>query len=170
MKQLERYLYPVPRYSVMLWLAAAFAAGCAILVGAHAFQLNFEVKAINERIERLEKRRATLATAKPSAVQIEAERQWAEMRQERDFPWDSLFRAIERADSIDIELLEFIPDKRAERITLRGEAKDTSALISYVDTLAMQAMLSNVHIVHQQDVEHGTLKTVSFEVKASLVQ
>ncbi len=97
-------------------------------------------------------------------------KRWALLQKERNFPWTSIFLAVERTSSTDIELLEFKPDKLNRNIALSGEARNMKALVIYLAELSKQPALKNVYLMHQQTVQRDSLETVSFEVRATLVE
>jgi hypothetical protein len=142
----------------------------AVWLGLMAQRRQAENQAVQTRIEQLQARQAALAAAKPTRTEIDLQKRWTTVKLERDFPWVKVFQAVERASSKDIELLEFQPDKRNRLIVLRGEAKDQTALVSYLESLAMQASLANVHLLHQETVTRNRLETISFEIKATLIE
>jgi hypothetical protein len=170
MTDLSRYLCPQPRSSRWIWvLISALVLGAAWL-GAQAYQLHTQAVATQARVDKLRERQAAQAKIKPSVKELEEQKKWAALKQEQDFPWQKVFKAVERASSKEIELLEFQPDKRNRIIVLRGEARDEAALVAYLDRLAMQTGLRDVHLLHQQNVTRDRLETVSFEMKARLTE
>lgn len=168
MADLSRYLRPGPQSSRWMGALAAMFVLLAAWLGLQAYQLHAQAADIQSRIDRLRERQAAQAKIKPSVKEIDDQKKWMTLKQEQDFPWQSIFKAVERASSKDIELLEFQPDKRNRIIVLRGEARDQAALVAYLDRLTMQAGLRGVHLLHQQNVTRERLETVSFEMKASL--
>ncbi len=170
MEDLSRYLHPRVRSARWFWMAAAICALASMWLGVQAYLLHAQATDMQSRVEQLRERRAAQAKVRPTPKALEEQTQWAALKEEQDFPWQRVFKAVERASSKDIELLEFLPDKRNRVIVLRGEARDQPALVFYLDRLAMQAGLRNVHLVHQQQVTRDRLETVSFEMKATLVE
>jgi hypothetical protein len=115
--------------------------------------------------ERSQKR---VVMPRKSAEELTRQRHWSEFRTQRDFPWASVFEAVERSDRSNIELLEFRPEKGSRSIILRGEAQDREALAAYVESLASQSTFRQLHLVHLQTMKREKISTVSFEVKAGI--
>ena len=168
MSDLSRYLFPHQHSSRWLWALVLILACLTVWLGFQAYQFHIQTAEIQTRVEKLRVRQAALEKSKPTQKELEEQKRWTALKQERDFPWERIFKAVERASSKDIELLEFEPDKRNRIIVLRGEARDLAALVSYLERLSLQAGLSDVHLVHQQNVTRDRLETVSFEMKATL--
>lgn len=168
MADLSPYLFP-RQHSPRWLLASVLVLAClTVWFGFQAYQFHTQTTEMQARVEKLRLRQARLAKAKPTQKELEEQKRWTALKQERDFPWERIFKAVERASSKDIELLELQPDKRNRIIVLRGEARDLAALVSYLERLALQTGLSDVHLVHQQNVARDRLETVSFEMKATL--
>lgn len=96
-------------------------------------------------------------------------RHWQMLGAEIAYPWEDLFQAVERTATNDIELLEMTPDKLRRQMVLRGEARDNSALVKYVQKLAAQPSLHDVFVARMQSVERGSLLTVEFEIRMGLI-
>lgn len=169
MSDLSHYLRARARTSRWLWLLAGALAVSSAGLGAAAYKSYIGQQQVQARIDQLRARQAAMAAAKPSRQDTGLQKRWAALKLEVDFPWDRVFQSLERADSKAVELLEFQPDKRNRTLLLRGEAKDEDALVAYLELLAMQAALANVHLLHEETTAHGRLETVSFEIKVMLV-
>lgn len=168
MADLSRYLRPHSHSSRWIWAAVLLLVGMAAWLAAQAYEFHTQVLEMQARVEKLLVQQAALAKSKPTPKELDEQKRWTALKLERDFPWQRVFKAVERANSKDIELLEFQPDKRNRIIVLRGEARDFAAIVSYLDRLALQAGLSEVHLLHQQNVMRDRLETVAFEIKATL--
>ncbi|PWF47844.1 hypothetical protein C7C56_013345 [Massilia glaciei] len=116
----------------------------------------------NERV-RVRLARFAIPAVKP--MDPEQAKQWQTLKDDREFPWNRGFKAIEGAATKDIELLEFVPDKVHRHLMLRGEAKDNAALIEYLDALTMQPHLRAVHLVRRQPAKREGLVFVEFEIR-----
>jgi len=168
MADLSRYLRPYWHSSPWIWAAVLLLACMAAWLAGQAYELHTQALETQDRVEKLLARQAELAKFKPTPKELDELKRWTALKLERDFPWQKVFKAVERANSKDIELLEFQPDKRNRVIVLRGEARDLAALVSYLERLTLQAGLREVYLVHQQTVARDRLETVSFEIKATL--
>lgn len=122
------------------------------------------------RLQSEQLRRATAVKRQPQISRSEQEdlRRWNSLRLERSFTWQPLFSALEAASNPDIELLEFRPDKAGCSVILEGEAKDDSSLVAFIEALAAQPVLKNVHLTHKKAKRRDRLSTLSFSIKAAM--
>ncbi len=97
------------------------------------------------------------------------ERHWQALGTEIAYPWNTFFQAVERTGNVEIELLEMAPDKARRQMVLRGEARNSAALIVYVKALATQPHLRDVFVARIQNIERGDLLTVEFEIRIAVV-
>ncbi|MDR3483158.1 MAG: hypothetical protein P4L91_20875 [Burkholderiaceae bacterium] len=170
MDDLKRYLRPQPKSTSWLLLGAAVGLAATAWLGFLALQQYRIVERAAARNDKLAAIQNASKTPPPGRAEQENLKRWTQLRMERDFPWASLFQAVEKVTGHDIELLEFKPDKLNRTIALGGEAKDRKALVAYLAALSTQRALKNVYLVHQQSVERGALETVAFEIRATLGQ
>jgi hypothetical protein len=170
MQGLNRYLRPQARHTVLLWSVAGIVLGVSIWTGFIAFEQHAIVEQVTTRNNKLLVLQASSIVPASSHGEQENAKRWAQLKLERDFPWASVFLAVEKAASPDIELLQFKPDKLNRQITLGGEVRNHKALVAYLDGLSKQAILKNVYLVHEQSVQRDTLETIAFEIRATLVE
>lgn len=166
MTALDNFLVPAlrsPRWFGVATLVCLLAAG-----GAAREYLAAENQAVQLRREAA--RLQVPAPAKPRLSKAEEERKehWKSLANERAFNWYPVFKALERASSDDIELLEFQPDKTNGQLVLRGEARNMDALVSYLERLSGQDIVGRAYITHQKSAARESLRTVAFEIKSSL--
>lgn len=170
MDALSRYLNPPLRHGRLLWALSIVLLAIACWFGVEAHRQH-------QRAERAMARNADFASAQakvsvPTLNRLEREDQkrWVALKDERNFAWEPLFRAVERAASPDIELLEFRPDKNSRRVEMRGKARDRTALIAFLGALAAQGSFRNVHLAHQQSIVRAGPEVVAFTIKATLIE
>ena len=166
---LSQALQPRSRHTRWFVLSAVLLLCGSALLGVQAYRQHLLAEQAQHRIAQLRSVQAASVVPKASRNEQDEQKRWAALKLERDFPWEKVFQAVEKVSSTNIELLEFQPDKSNRRIVLRGEARDLKALTAYLEALAAQAALTNVHLTHQQDLVRDRLETVSFEIKATLV-
>jgi hypothetical protein len=132
-------------------------------------QLESLVTETGELQSRVERMRVVLPP-KPRIGRAEEERiaEWSKLAVERKFNWYPVFVALEKANSEDIELLEFRPDKASGRMTLRGEARSLQALVAYLKRLAELRPTSRAYLSHQKVASRDGLQVVIFEIQASM--
>lgn len=163
-----QYLRPRATHSFVLWVVAIVllvAAAALVPLGLEQAQLIELLASQNSGMEISQRK---VVAPKPSVGDAELQRHWTAMRAERAFPWAQVFDAVERADRNNIELLEFRPEKANRSIILRGEALDREALTAYMDALARQPSLKQLHLLHLQTMKRDKFATVSFEIKAAI--
>lgn len=168
MVQLNYYLRPPTR------ILRGLLAGC-VVAGLLAAGLGFQASTLRTtairaelRGDQLSRLQAVKPVVKKSQGAQEEQKRWASLRAERDFSWAAVFAAVEKAGSADIELLAFKPDKGNRTVLLGGEARDQKALMGFLDALAEQPNLKNVHLTLQQRKKRERIETVVFEVKAGI--
>lgn len=170
MNTLSRYLAPRSRHGRLLWLFTIVLLSITCWFGVETYRQYQRAERAMARNYNLLSAQAKVIVPAPSPLEQEDQKRWAALADERNFAWEPLFLAVERAASTDIELLEFRPDKKNRRVEVRGEARNYKALINFLATLAAQSSLSNVHLAHQQLAARGGFETVAFKIKATLVE
>ncbi|MYN40408.1 hypothetical protein GTP55_13595 [Duganella sp. FT109W] len=169
MDALLRVIRPQSRSVVPLLALSILIASVGVWVAILGFRLHEKQASITERVALLRANSVEKPKIEPTKVELDELKQWALLQTERQFRWRPLFNAVEKSTSPDIELLEFQPDKANRKLLLRGEARDDSALLAFVDALAEQPALSHVHITHTKTRRRDRLVTVIFEVKANFL-
>ena len=170
MKGLTTYLRPPARHEFFMWSTACALLATSVGMGFFAFQQHVIVEQVTSRNNKLLAMQASSNVPTSTRGEQDNAKRWAQLKIERDFPWSSIFRAVEKAASPDIELLQFKPDKLNRQIILGGEVRNHKALVAYLDGLSKQAILKNVYLAHEQSVQRDTLETVAFEIRATLVE
>lgn len=82
-------------------------------------------------------------------------------------PWDTLFRALEAAQTERAWLLSIEPDVENGTVTLTGEARDYLAALSYVANLEQQKALSRVHLAKHETRPTDPQRPLAFVLSAS---
>lgn len=160
-------LRPRARLRPLGYLAALAIALGAVVVGHRAYLAQQEAAALGRSNEQLRKRQAA-ANAQPSPQDVEVQRQWKVLKQERAFPWARVFRAVEHVADPDIELLEFRPDRRQGTLVLKGEGRSAESMMRYLERLQEDPGFSRVYLAHTATVERGRLLTRAFELRLTL--
>lgn len=78
--------------------------------------------------------------------------------------WQSLFGALEQAQTADVALLSIAPDARRGTVLLNGEGRNMAAVIDYQRRLANQ--LQDVVLVTHEEQEQNPFKPVRFSATA----
>ena len=104
----------------------------------------------------------------PAKATIEEQRRWDQLAVERSFDWTRIFDAVGASVTTNIELLEFVPDRNANAVILKGEARDYDSLASCLANLRNQAVFVRVYLIRQQRSKHERMETIAFEIRAHL--
>ena len=160
-------LRPRPQFRALVYLAALGIAIAALMVGRTALLTHQEAVTLSRSNEELRAKQAA-ARAEPSPKELELQRQWAVLQQERAYPWAKVFRAVEHAADPEIELLEFRPDRRAGTLVLKGEGRSAESVMRYLERLQEDPTFSRVYLAHTASIERGRLVTRAFELRLNL--
>ena len=82
-------------------------------------------------------------------------------------PWDELFAAVEAADARPLGLLSMVPNARDRSLRIAGEARSTVDMLAYVERLASQPALAQVHLVGYSSALRDGVPVVVFNLAAS---
>lgn len=168
MDQLNQYLRPPTAALRALIVSAGIVGLLATALGYYALQTRAVAIATEGRLERRSALQLVKPVEKKSVAVLETQKKWASLRAERDFSWPEVFAAVEKAGNPEIELLAFRPDKGSRMVLLGGEARDQKALLMFINALAEQANLNNVHLTLQQRKKRDRIETVVFEIRAQI--
>lgn len=78
------------------------------------------------------------------------------------FPWENLFKVLERSTASDVTLLSVQPDLASGVVTLNAEARDRDAMLRYVKRLSADAYFKSVHMVSHQIQQSDPQRPVRF--------
>lgn len=85
-------------------------------------------------------------------------------------PWDALFDAIEGADARQLGLLSLAPNASDRSLRLAGEVRSMDELLAYVERLAAQATMTQVHLQGYRRTQRDGVSVVSFTLAATWQQ
>lgn len=165
----EHHLVMLPRArrTWLIWLAVAVLLSAAAWAVGTTLQRIADTRRSEVELRTALAQRRSPPVLKPSRADVELQRRWAALSAELAYSWYPLFRSLEQANSQDIELLEFVPDKVGHRVVLRGEARNFDALTGYLALLAEQDALSEVYLAHQKNLSRASITVVAFEIRAT---
>lgn len=151
------------------WFLAALALALALDVCRSWYVLRAEiVRKEMKLMERVE------APRDPNLVKVSARPlKEGELAAARDtirrlsIPWDSLFGALEAAQTERASLLSIEPDGASGTVTLTGEAKDYLAALTYVANLEMQKVLTRVYLSKHETRQGDPQRPIVFAISAS---
>lgn len=82
-------------------------------------------------------------------------------------PWERLFDAVEDADARGLGALSLTPNARERTLRFAGEARDINELLAYVDRMAAQSALGEVHLEGYNTVVRDGQPVLSFTLAAN---
>ena len=103
----------------------------------------------------------------PDADTLAAIKRAAAVADQLEVPWDELFAALEAADARPLGLLGVAPNARDRSLRVNGEARTTAELLAYVERLAAQPALAQVHLVGYSTALRDGVPVVAFSLAAS---
>jgi Tfp pilus assembly protein PilN len=165
------FLKPLPTRSRLGWVLLLAGLG---LLAWQAVELRTAQRTsadLQNAIESLQSRsRMTQQEQKQEADPTPAER--IEISQARaaslqlNYPWDTVFNAIEKAQHPDIALLGVDPKSKTGQIRLTAEAKDSAAMTLYVANLQRSPYLSRALLTSHQIQSQQPGTPLRFQVLA----
>jgi Tfp pilus assembly protein PilN len=153
------------------WALLAAAVGVAIVFSEHHAQVEQLHAAAQGRAHLLKERfRGNVSRNRASSMdpqdQVSVKRANAIIDQ-LTVPWGDLFDAIQTADARDLVVLSLTPNARDRSVRLVGEARSIDELLAYVERLAAQPALSQVHLLGYNSVQRDGVNAFSFTLAAT---
>ncbi|WP_428423373.1 PilN domain-containing protein [Methylibium sp.] len=151
------------------WLALVLAVGLTAVLARQHLDTQERLGALQVRKDILEKRLQPARARGAAAPDADTARQLRRANQIIDqlaLPWDELFRAVEAADARSLGLLALAPNAQDRSLHLSGEARSVAELLAYVDRLAAQRGMSQVHLLDYETVVRDGSSVISFTLAA----
>lgn len=155
------------------FVAWALLLGAVLLCGwvfDRQQELQFRREDLQARQERLQHRlssgRAGAATAPLDAAAQRRIQRANTVIDQLAVPWSDLFSAVESVALRGVAITGLVPNAQEQTLRLSGEAKDLKDVLVYVDRLAEQPMLQQVHLVGYETVQRDGLALISFSLSA----
>lgn len=161
LKPKNKIKFSLTLFCLLLSIVAAYAS-------YELMEKTTQLRTEQERIERLESKLSKKPALQPNRAHLEHQKHWQTLLSEMNYPWNTLFKSIEKATDKDIALLQFHPDKASRNILFVGEAKTQQALENFLSKLESDTHLQEVHLAKQETIKQERLETISFEIKAML--
>ncbi|HSV70550.1 MAG TPA: hypothetical protein VLI72_10580 [Methylibium sp.] len=162
---------PLPRGRWAGWLALLAAALLAAVVAQRYGEIDERRAAAEQRHELLAARRqgaaAQRAVAPPDPRTLAALQRARLIIDELALPWLGLLDAVESADAAGLGLLSLQPNARDRSVRLVGEARTLAEVLAYVERLAAQPALQQVHLLGYKSLVRDGANIVSFQVAAT---
>lgn len=155
------------RIDAFTWLAASIGLlGCIVLVGESILLLQDHAasRVAFEQVVNQQRRRVTSAPVQqkkniPAAEAIAVNGAISQL----NLPWRDVLDAIERATPADIALLSLEPDAAKHSAKGSAEAKDSAAMIGYIESLRQQDFFHDVDLLHHEINETDPHKPLRFQ-------
>lgn len=116
---------------------------------------------------RLQADRPQRTVAPPDATTLAAIRRANAVIDQLSVPWADLFNAVEGADARGLGVLSLTPNARDRTLRLAGEARSMGELLAYVERMAAQPALRQVHLLGYSTAVRDGVSVVSFTLAAT---
>jgi hypothetical protein len=103
----------------------------------------------------------------PDASTLAAIRRANAVIDQLSVPWADLFHAVEAADARGLGVLSLTPNARDRTLRLAGEARSMGELLAYVERMAAQPALRQVHLLGYSTSVRDGVSVVSFTLAAT---
>jgi hypothetical protein len=160
---------PLAHWRWLGWLAlAAAVGGTAVWSGAYStlVQTRDAAQARNDLLGQRARSNAPRRAAPPDAQTLADMQRANAVIDQLTVPWNALFDAVEAADAQGLGVLSLAPNARDRSLRLTGEAKSLDALLAYVERMAAQPALAQVHLLGYSTVVRDGAPVVSFSLAA----
>ena len=147
---------------------------CGLMVCAVALLHAFEYREAREEVDALHAAlgaRAAVPAVQPAVRRAPAisEAQAAATNaaiMQLNLPWRALHDAVRGATAPNIALLALEPDSRKRVLRITAEAKDSDAMLAYVDALGREEWFGAVTLVRHEVLEQDPNRPLRFQVDA----
>ena len=169
--QLDYRRAPTSPWRWVGWMLLALAALASIVVADRYESVSSRHDIVQARAEQLTDRLRGAKPERPRAAPDQ--RVLGELARARTIvdeltvPWSDLFDAVEAADAKPLGLLALTPNARDRSLRMAGEARSVGDVLDYVDRMASQPALGQVHLLGYQTVVREGVPVVSFTLAAS---
>lgn len=154
----------------LLLLAALAAAGTAHRHEQLQAQLDTLQAQQARLLARVGDQRAPAGGVAAGAADAQTQRRLAQARaviEPLAVPWERLFAALESVPTRTVQLQELVPDAQAHTLRLSGRAPSLPVVLGYLDRLAEQPLLGQVHLVSTQPAVQEGATALSFTLLAT---
>lgn len=169
--QLDFKRPPASRARWLGWLMLA-AALPAVVLTSEAYSRADQTWALAQSRHahlqgRLQADRPQRTAAPPDATTLAAVRRANAVIDQLAVPWADLFGAVEAADARGLGVLSLTPNARDRTLRLAGEARSMGELLAYVERMAAQPTLRQVHLLGYSTAVRDGVSVVSFTLAAT---
>jgi Tfp pilus assembly protein PilN len=161
------------RTSMLTWALAAVAL--LLCVGAGVLGARLMAQQRDDRAQldaaRLRARAPVVVAVEKTAPRI-SELQAGAVNSavlQLNLPWRALHDAIGAATPPDIAMLALEPDARKRTMKITAEAKDSDAMIAYVEELKKQELFAGVALTRHEINEQDPVRPIRFQIEAEWV-
>ena len=172
--QLDFKRPPASRARWLGWLVLAAALPAVVLTSeaySHADQTRELAQSRHAHLHgRLQAYSPQRAAMPPDATTLAAIRRANAVIDQLAVPWADLFGAVEAADARGLSVLSLTPNARDRMLRLAGEARSMGELLAYVERMAAQPALRQVHLLGYSTAVRDGVSVVSFTLAATWQQ
>ena len=169
--QLDFLRPPATRARWVGWLLLAAAVPVVLLTSEAYSRAEQRWALAQSRHEHLQARwqadRPPRAVAAPDAATLASIRRANTVIDQLSVPWGELFDAIEGADARGLGVLSLTPNARDRSLRLAGEARSMEELLAYLQRMAEQPALQQVHLLGYGTAVREGVPVVSFTLAAT---
>lgn len=169
--QLDFVRPPTSRTRWVGWLLLAAAVPVVVLTSEAYSRADHAWELAQSRHQHLQARsqadRPQRMVSPPDAPTLAAIRRANAVIEQLSVPWGDLFEAIEAADARGLGLLSLTPSARDRSLRLAGEARSMAELLAYVQRMAAQPALQQVHLLAYGTAMRDGTPVVSFTLAAT---
>jgi hypothetical protein len=151
------------RPSASGWLLLAAGLAAAAVAGHQEYGLAQQRATQAQRLARVQVAGANLASSEPDDPRVIAARQLLDRSR---LPWQTLFSALEAADSADVALLAVAPDVTRRQVKLQAEARDLAAMLAFQRQLQQNPALAQVVLANHTVMKDVPDTPVRFQIQA----
>jgi hypothetical protein len=147
------------------WLVAAAGALATTLAALHLQAAHAERRHEARALQTLETALAQTRLPAPAPVDARGARAAAAVVRELQVPWAGLLAAFETVAVRNVALLAVEPSAHRQEVRIMAEAKDSTAMLDYLDALRAQSLRDVVLVSHQVQAQSpGT--PIRFQARA----
>lgn len=162
----QRSMKPFPLAGTILLLGAV---AVSILTGDYYHRLTISISEWDDSLNKFEQ--SSVVQAKGSAHQemrgaFQDIKQANEVLRQLTLPWEKLFQAVESSTDREVALLGMEPDVEKHIVNISCEAKNISAMLSFIKRLETRREFGSVYLQSHQIQEVDPEKPVRFSLIA----
>lgn len=154
----------------LTWSVGTLALLALLVAGFNTQQLRHQHTALQQQIQtalqQQRVRNAPVPLIKPAVLPVLQIFAINTAIEQLNLPWRDLLDAVESATPKQIALLSLEPDARKHLLKGVAEARDSDAMIAYIEALQQQSFFSDVVLTRHDTNEQDVRKPLRFQFEA----